>query len=104
MCSLTQQIPNETNKQEHRTELVSDVKRYASLSAPLPPVAPSCLIMGPPLCGKTTLAKRLAEQLDMVYIDMEVRLGVVLTFFIVCFADCAGDCGKQRYVIRSKSA
>lgn len=49
---------------------IQDVFKYITLPAPAPSVATTVCVIGPPLSGKSTLAKTLEKDMDLVALDM----------------------------------
>lgn len=58
--------------------LANPVKYTAAPTKPLPAVAPSVAVIGPPLSGKTTVSKVLAARLGCIRLSPRVALEIVL--------------------------
>ncbi|KAJ3092712.1 adenylate kinase [Quaeritorhiza haematococci] len=60
--------------EQARDELIGNTLTYVNQDPPKPIVRPTCVVLGRPKSGKTTLAKAVARDLQLVYLSIPIIL------------------------------
>jgi ATP-dependent protease Clp ATPase subunit len=59
-------------------EFMAKAYQYIGKSLPMPLIKPNILLLGRPKSGKTSLAKSLAHEFDILYISMTMVLNAIV--------------------------